>query len=418
MGNSTMSINEQASQALAQPLTLTAGLTIANRICKSALSEQLSDRNHNPTDELIHLYRRWSKGGAGLLVTGNVMLAADMIGEPKNIVLNEFSDLNLFKRWAQAAKSGGAKCFMQLNHPGRQVPNFLALTPKAPSAIAMSGAMRMGFNKPKALTGSEIEQIIECFATSAKLAKECGFDGVQIHGAHGYLVNQFLSPLQNQRSDQWGGELNNRMRFVLAVYQAIRQAVGKDFPVAIKLNCTDAQAGGYCEEDALQVAQALDNAGIDMIEISGGNYETQAMVGSAQSVKAGSGYFADFAKRLKSAVSAPVMVTGGMRNPGRMKQAILAQDYDFVGMGRPLALDPDLPNKILRQQQTELIETPYIKTRVAWLDKLLLINITWYEQQLKLLAMGKDSQPKLSPWRSMLNTSLALGYKALLPRRS
>jgi 2,4-dienoyl-CoA reductase-like NADH-dependent reductase (Old Yellow Enzyme family) len=187
---------------LSTPLRLKSGIQFKNRLAKSALSEQLSDRYHNPTEGLIRLYQQWAQGGAGLLITGNVMLAPEMIGEPKNIVLNEHSPLDVFKAWADAAQSNGCKCFMQLNHPGRQVPNILALTPKAPSAVAMRGSMRLAFNKPIALLDHEIWDIIRRFATSAKLAKACGFAGVQIHGAHGYLVNQFLSPLQNRRTDQ------------------------------------------------------------------------------------------------------------------------------------------------------------------------------------------------------------------------
>lgn len=278
--------------------------------------------------------------------------------------------------------------------------------------------MKLGFSKPQALTENEINTIINRFAYSAKLAKECGFTGVQIHGAHGYLINQFLSPLHNKRVDQWGGSARNRMRFVLEVYRAIRKEVGSDYPIAIKLNSTDAQTGGYTEEDAIIVAKKLDQEGIDFIEVSGGNYESQAMMGSDESIKQGGGYFVNFSEKLKCAVNTPVMVTGGLRKPELMNELLKERKCDLIGMGRPFALLPDIPNKILSNEIKEVIETPYIKTGIALLDKIMLINITWYEQQLRLLGKGYPSQPKMSPWLSILHTISAMGIKALLPRRS
>lgn len=403
---------------LGKPVTFKNGIVLKNRICKSALSEQLSDRSHNPTPGLIRLYQQWAQGGAGLLITGNVMLAPDMIGEPKNIVLNEHSPLDTFREWAKAAQSNNCKCFMQLNHPGRQVPNMLALTPKAPSAVAMHGGMRLAFNKPVALAEDEIRDIIRRFALSAKLAKDCGFAGVEIHGAHGYLINQFLSPLQNRRTDQWGGSPENRRRFALEVYRGIRAAVGDDYPIGIKLSSTDAQAGGYSEADALQVARVLDEEGIDFIEVSGGNYESQVMMGSEQKLEQGNGYFVDFATSLKRTVKAPVMLTGGLRNPGFMDALVKEGQCDLIGMGRPFVLEPDLPNRILAGAMTGAIRTPYIKTGIALVDRMLLINITWYEQQLARIARGKSPKRNLSPWLSMLYTLAALGIKGMLPRRA
>ena len=404
--------------SLSDSLVINTNCTLKNRIAKSALSEQLSDRNHNPTDELIKLYSRWAEGGAGLLITGNVMLNHDSIAEPKNIVLNEYSDLARFKLWAKSAKQNGTRCFMQLNHPGRQIPNFLSVSPKAPSEVAMKGTMRLGFNKPKALSTTEIRGIISRFAYSAELAKECGFDGVQIHGAHGYLVNQFLSPLHNQRTDEWGGSSENRMRFVIEVCRAIRAKVGDKFPIAIKLNSTDAQAGGYTEDDAIKVAKRLIEEGIDLIEVSGGNYESQAMMGDEKTLADGRGYFSHFAEQLKTLGDVPIMVTGGLRNKQFINESIKNGKFELAGLGRPFALDPNLPQKLLSNSNESIPPTPYIKSGVGFLDRLLIINITWYEQQLAQLGKGYPSRPQLSPWISMLNTITAMGLKALLPRRT
>ena len=185
------------------------GITIKNRFFKSSMSDQLGDKNLNPTMGLIKLYDTWAQGGTGLLMTGNVMVDRQALGEPKNVVLDYKSDLDVFKRWSKASQKAGTKVWMQLNHPGKQIPKFLCKEPVAPSAIPLGGGLEKNFNAPKALTIEGIQTIIKQFASAARLAKETGFDGVQIHGAHGYLVSQFLSPRHNKRTDEWGGSIEN-----------------------------------------------------------------------------------------------------------------------------------------------------------------------------------------------------------------
>lgn len=269
-----------SSAQLGDAFILKNGQVIANRLFKSAMSEQLGNKQHNPKPGLATLYGRWAEGGIGLSITGNIMVDRGALGEPKNVVLDGQSDLSEFKKWAEAGKKNGAQIWTQLNHPGKQIPNFIVDVPVAPSAIALTRGLEKGFNKPRALLEEEILQIIEKFALSAKLAKEAGFTGVQIHGAHGYLVSQFLSPRHNQREDQWGGSLENRMRFVLAIYHGIRENVGDDFPIGIKLNSADFMKGGFSEEDSMEVVKRLAQVGIDLIEISGGTYENPSMMGS------------------------------------------------------------------------------------------------------------------------------------------
>lgn len=229
---------------LSSSFTLKNGLRIKNRLFKSAMSEQLGNNKHDPIAGLVTLYQRWAEGGIGLAITGNIMIDRQALGEPKNVVLDSVSDLVPFKAWAKAGASNGALLWSQLNHPGKQIPNFLCQSPIAPSAISLAGGLEKGFNTPRALTENEIVDIINKFALSAKLSKEVGFSGVQIHGAHGYLISQFLSPRHNQRQDQWGGSLENRMRFVLSVYHAMRAEVGGEFPIGIKLNSADFMQGG------------------------------------------------------------------------------------------------------------------------------------------------------------------------------
>ncbi len=177
---------------LSTELTLENGTVIKNRLFKSAMSEGLGTRDHNPKPDLATLYRTWAEGGIGLSVTGNVMIERTALGDPGNVVLDEQSDLTEFRNWAEAGSSNDTQLWMQLNHPGKQIPNFVCKEPVAPSAIALENGLEKGFNKPRALTEPEIETIIRKFATSARLAKETGFQGVQIHCAHGYLVSQFL----------------------------------------------------------------------------------------------------------------------------------------------------------------------------------------------------------------------------------
>ncbi|HIA48760.1 MAG TPA: hypothetical protein EYN96_12530 [Candidatus Hydrogenedentes bacterium] len=254
-------------QELAIPFALANGIEIKNRFCKSAMSEGLGTREHNPKPDLAVLYQTWAEGGIGLCATGNVMIDRTALGEPGNVVLDEESDLSEFRRWAREGSVNDTQLWMQSNHPGKQIPNLVCKEPVAPSAIGLEAGLEKGFNVPRALEESEIEAIIQKFATSARLAKECGFGGVQIHGAHGYLVSQFLSSRHNQRDDQWGGLIENRMGFVLAVLEAIRGEVGEEYPIGIKLNSADFMNDGL-EYGVLCVSSA---AGVEKNPIEYGD---------------------------------------------------------------------------------------------------------------------------------------------------
>jgi 2,4-dienoyl-CoA reductase-like NADH-dependent reductase (Old Yellow Enzyme family) len=352
-------------------------------------------------------------------MTGNIMIDRAALGEPKNVVLDEQRDLTEFKKWAIAGKKNGSHVWTQLNHPGKQIPNFIVDVPVAPSAIALTRGLEKGFNKPRALLEDEILEIVKKFATSAKLAKEAGFTGVQIHGAHGYLVSQFLSPRHNQRDDQWGGSLENRMRFVLAVYNAIREQVGSDFPIGIKLNSADFMKGGFSEEDSMQVVKTLADAGIDLIEISGGTYENPSMMGSdaKKSTVQREAYFLDYAEKVRSLVDTPLVVTGGFRSAKAMQEALNSGATDFVGVARTTCVDPDFPNKLIAdegyQQQLKVLTTgkPAI-------DKMAMLEITWYEAQLARMANGKKPKPNLSEWGVFFGTLFNEGIYAFRKRRA
>ena len=322
--------------SLRDPLTLPCGQVLPNRLMKAALSEGMADKRNAPDNRLERLYTTWGRGGYGLILTGNVMVDGSQLGEPGNVVIEDERNLDALSRWAKATKDGGVPIWVQLNHPGRQSnPLDLGHKPVAPSAIAMSIP---GAPTPRELTSAEIEEIIERFATSAAVCETAGFDGVQIHGAHGYLVAQFLSPLSNQRTDEWGGDPARRMRFLIEVVRRIRTRVTPGFAVGLKLNSADFQRGGFSFEDSQTAGE-----GLDLIEVSGGSYEQPAMMGSAaDSTRAREAYFLDYARTVRSIVGdIPLAVTGGFRSRSAMEEAVNSGECDVIGLGRPTATTPD-----------------------------------------------------------------------------
>lgn len=395
------------------------GFDVKNRLFKSAMSEQLGDKQHNPTTGLMKVYKTWAEGGIGLSVTGNVMIDRTALGEPKNVVLDEQSDIAKFAQWAKAAKANDAKIWMQLNHPGKQIPSYLSKEPVAPSAIPLGRGLEKAFNKPRALAESEILEIIEKFATSARMAQNAGFDGVQIHGAHGYLVSQFLSSRHNQRTDQWGGSLENRMRFVVEVYKAIRSKTGDDFPVGIKLNSADYMKGGFTPEESMQVIQKLGEIGIDLIEISGGTYESPSMVGHKvkASTQAREAYFLEYAEQTRKLVDTKLVVTGGFRSTAAMNEALASGATDMIGLARPLAIYPDLPNQAMANDDFKAI-VPTPTSGIQAVDKMAMLSITWFETQIARIAKGKATKPNLSAWVTVRSILLDMGLQAFKPRRA
>ena len=254
-----------------------------------------------------------------MLITGNVMIDPGGKGEPGNVVIVDDRYLAELRAWAEAGQAHGARMWMQINHAGRQSPRRLSREPVAPSAVPMRGFAGV-FAKPRALTADEIEALIARFAVVARVARDAGFAGVQVHAAHGYLISQFLSARTNHRDDAWGGDAERRSRFLLAIVRAIRAAVGPAFPIGVKLNSADFQRGGFTIEESMDVARALDAAGIDLLEVSGGNYEAPAMAGSGdqrQSSRDREAYFLDYARQIRTVTKVPILLTGGMRGVAR-----------------------------------------------------------------------------------------------------
>jgi len=383
--------------ALTQPLTLANGTVLPNRIAKAALSECLSSPGFAPGDEIKTLYRRWANNGQGLTITGNVMVDQRYIGEPGNVVVEDERHFDDLTEWARIVKSGGSVGLVQINHPGRQTPRSLVAKPVAPSAIAVPG-MAGSFATPRELASEEIEEIIERFATTARIVTAAGFDGVQIHGAHGYLVSQFLSPLSNQRTDKWGGTPENRRRFVLELVKAIRAAIG-DKVLGIKLNSADFQQGGFSEDESLVVVDALVEAGIDLLEVSGGTYSSAAMMGLDDSLRESTrkreAYFLDYALRVRAAhPQLPLMLTGGFRTAEAMNDAVASGGIDIVGLGRPLTLEPDVPGALL----TGSVDHTTVRVRTTGIRLIdSLTELTFYTVNMWRIAKGKEPKPNRHP---------------------
>lgn len=344
---------------LSEPLRLPCGVILHNRLAKAAMTEGLGDPLNRATQQHVNLYRRWSQGGAGLLLTGNVLVDRTHLERIGNIAIDDNDGLAMLRQMAQAGTSGGNQLWLQINHPGRQTPIHLNPQPLAPSALPIPGREAY-FGHPRAMTEAQIEDVIRRFAFVAEVARDTGFTGVQIHAAHGYLVSQFLSPLANRRRDAWGGSLENRCRLLLEIIRATRNAVGADFPLSVKLNSADFQRGGFTEDESIKVAAWLGQAAVDLLEISGGNYEAPQMMGRsneqldedaraglANSTRLREAYFLEYARKLRSVIGIPLMITGGFRSRALMENALQRKELDVIGLARPLCISPELCRGLL-----------------------------------------------------------------------
>ncbi|MBX7539610.1 NADH:flavin oxidoreductase/NADH oxidase family protein [Qipengyuania sphaerica] len=409
---------------LSDPLELPCGATLPNRIAKGAMTEGLATPDGRPTPELERLYGIWSDGGAGMLLTGNIIIDKDHLERPGNVVIDREPDAEMAARlvaWAKAGTRAGNHLWAQISHGGRQTPKLVNPAPKSSSdvALALPGGQ---FGQPEPLTKGEIADLVKRWAIAARACKDTGFTGVQVHGAHGYLVSQFLSPRVNLRDDEYGGSLENRARFLLEIVASVRDSVGPAFPISVKLNSADFQKGGFDFEDSLQVVQWLEAASVDLIEISGGTYEQPKLMGIegveeepfqnvAPTTAAREAYFVDFAKAMQDAVSVPLMVTGGFRTRAAMEQALAIGAADVIGLGRPLCVQTDGPKQLMEGAD----DLPRYEDRVdllpVWLGFLKrfqvikavsgFAGIYWFYQQLWLLGHEGRTDESFSVMRAL-----------------
>jgi 2,4-dienoyl-CoA reductase-like NADH-dependent reductase (Old Yellow Enzyme family) len=403
-------VNATTTANITTELTLPCGTRLPNRIAKAAMSEQLASIHGTPSESLIKLYAAWAHGGAGLLITGNAMVDRRHLTEPRNTILEDDRHLEQFARWARAGKAQGGTVIMQISHPGRVATAPLHHRPVGPSALR-PGVPGMNLRKPHALTTDEIHDLISRFARTAELAVQAGFDGVQVHAAHGYLLSQFLSPVANQRTDEYGGSAANRRRMLLETVTAVRSVIGPDKVLSVKLNSADFQKGGLSHEESLDVAVALGEAGIDLLEISGGNYEAPAMTGVVKNSTASrEAYFLRYAEELRRLSRVPLMLTGGVRSHEFMNEVLASGAVDVIGMGRPLAIDAAYPAKLLAgEPAVDFPNAPRlgIKEADAWLQ------LAWHGANFKRIAAGSDKPVSTGLVRSLVHAGISVGLKTV-----
>ena len=406
---------------IASPLTLPCGITLKNRIAKSALTEGLADGDNRATPAHQTLYRKWSEGGAGIIVTGNVQVDRRYLERPGNIAIDNNGGLDELAAMAEAGTVNGNQLWMQISHAGRQTMRFLNSTPVGPSAVPVQlpgGA----FGKPRPLTENDIEDVIKRFTHAARVAKDTGFTGVQLHSAHGYLLSEFLSPKANQRTDKWGGSIENRARLLLEIVRSIRSEVGDKFPISVKLNSADFQKGGFTNDESIQVAQWLEEEKLDLLEISGGTYEQLSFFGTgeegkkhvpmAESTRLREAYFLDYAERMRKVTRIPLMVTGGFRSLAGMNHALADDALDVIGLGRPMCVDTHIPNKLIEGSAAEapryelgLRIGPGILSGTSRVNRIRNFNHMyaqgWYCVQILSLGGGEEPSVSMGPLKGM-----------------
>ncbi|MGB6243552.1 NADH:flavin oxidoreductase [Gordonia sp. (in: high G+C Gram-positive bacteria)] len=401
---------------LAAPLHLPCGQILPNRLAKAAMSEQLANRDGTPSDRLRRLYAVWARSGAGLLLSGNIMVDRDAMTEPGNVILDDARGRDALTAWTAAATETGSRFWAQINHPGRVAVTPFNKRPVAPSARRESVP---GYNlrKPRELSAADVTALIGRFARTAELAVDAGFDGVQVHAAHGYLLSQFLSPLANRRTDEWGGDETRRRRLLLEVIAAVRASVGPDVAVSVKLNSNDFVHGGFVPEEALDVALALAEAGVDLLEISGGGYAQPAMTGVARGQEdSGEGYFLDFARRVRVKSAVPIMLTGGLRSPEAMESILAEGAVDVIGIGRPFTFVPDYGMQLLGGRCPTLPPAP---RKLGYRPVDGYFELAWHNDQLHRIAGGRTPERRPGPLtlaRAMSRISVAAAKQAAVPR--
>ena len=405
---------------LKDKLTLPCGAQIKNRICKAAMTERIAFSDNYTNQRHLNLYKKWAEGDIGILLTGNVQVDKKHLEGPANVCIEEetyIEQLPLLRKWAEEGTKDNTHLWMQISHAGRQTPGEINSSPKAPSSVQLKIPGR-NYGIPSALTTEEIQEIIKKFTFVAKIARETGFTGIQIHSAHGYLLSEFLSPDINLREDEWGGTVENRSRIHVEIIKNIRREIGEDFPISVKMNSADFQKGGFTPDDSIQVAKIIEAAGVDNIEISGGTYEQPRLLGldnvsinpdrseiRKESTIAREAYFLEYAEKIKKNIQIPLMVTGGFRTKQGMESAVKSGACEIVGVGRPLCANPYAIKEMFdgKIEQLPIYEKtlslgPWILSPSSPFRLIQALNAfgaqAWFYQQIK--RMGNNKLPDLN----------------------
>ncbi|PHH74606.1 hypothetical protein CDD82_4867 [Ophiocordyceps australis] len=397
MATSKLDHHDQASP-LTKPLNfIFSGKTAKNRLLKAAMTERISswgDATHLnkrgvASKALVNLYRRWGQGGYGVIVTGNIMIDYEHVECPGNLIIPRDAPFHRlrFRRLEQLAaeaKRDGSLIVAQVSHPGRQVEDYVQRFPVSASDVQL--VMRQGgatYGKPRAMDQADINDVIEGFAHAAEYLYKAGFDGIQLHAAHGYLLAQFLSLTTNKRTDQYGGSLSNRARLIFEISDAIKTRVPSTFIISIKVNSVEFQPGGFNVQECKDLCIQLEQRGFDFIEISGGTYEDFGFVHKKESTRKREAFFLEFADMIiPSLCQTRGYVTGGLRSATAMAKAL--DSVDGVGIGRPCCHEPDIGKRLLN-------DTSKVAARTLISSDELGIDILACGAQMRLI--GLDKQP-------------------------
>ncbi|MDL5159201.1 tRNA-dihydrouridine synthase [Actinomycetospora termitidis] len=400
---------------LSEPLELPCGVVLPNRLVRAAMTESIADRHGDASPRHERLYAAVAAGGPGLAITGNVMVDRAHLERARNVVVDRWTDEAALRRWATAAAGSSlAPTIVQLSHPGRQTTRYVNPHPVAPSAgpaVALGGA----YAKPRALTIVEVADLQERFVDVARRVVDAGFAGVQVHAAHGYLLSSFLDPATNRRTDPYGGSLANRARFLLGIVTAARRALPASAIVAVKLDARD-------DDELVELGGWLEAAGADLLEVSGGNYERPAMVGldasGAELTGEHESPFWNSAAALSAAVDVPVVLTGGFRSRAEVDRALAAGVCAAVGVGRPLAVRPELAGRFVRGE-VDTLDRPAPRLGGPAAVRALLgaaVGAGWHRIQLARTSRGRGPALRLPALAAGLDYSVGDWVRSLVER--
>tara|TARA_B110000240_G_scaffold99302_1_gene112491 strand:+ start:3866 stop:5095 length:1230 start_codon:yes stop_codon:yes gene_type:complete len=396
--------NQTSPTYASQELQLPCGAVIKNRIAKAAMTERLANKRQYANKELENLYRHWNNNGAGLLITGNIMIDGRYKEASANLVLEDEKAIASLSKMVAAGSTNGTHLWAQISHAGRQSSIFSTFRPIAPSAIQLKKLLL--FAKPKAMTLEQIKDVENRFVKTALLCQKVGFTGVQVHAAHGYLISQFLSSNTNARTDEYGGTMENKTRLLVDVVKCIRKEVGRDFPISVKLNSADFQRGGFDEEDALYVIKSLDQLGIDLLEISGGTYENLKFLTERyqrKSTRKREAYFMNFARKVKEHTNLPIMVTGGFRSHSFCEEVLKNKELEMIGFARPFLTEKHFPKHFLKESNSRINDAT-IDFKIKKLKDF--AEAGFYDYQIHRLAKGKTLQPKYNPYLGVFRMTM------------
>jgi 2,4-dienoyl-CoA reductase-like NADH-dependent reductase (Old Yellow Enzyme family) len=318
-------------------------VTIPNRFVRSATHDFMAEEDGSVTERHLTLFNKLAEGEVGLIITGHAYVNPAGKASPRQVGVHEDRMVEGLSRIPQAVHDFPSRVFLQIAHAGRQTKEKICgCTPLAPSAVYEPVFKVM----PRAMTKEEVKTTIDEFVQAGRRAKQAGFDGVQLHVAHGYLLNSFISPYTNRREDEYGGSLPNRARILREILGGLKSLAGSDFPVIAKLNSSDFIPQGLSIEESIKIARLLKADGLDGVEVSGGMSEAgQGSIWQGLRAQKEEGYFVDSASRFKASLRIPVFGLGGFRTFAVMERAIEEGKVDLISLSRPLIREPDLVKK-------------------------------------------------------------------------